>query len=83
MMSNPMTGSPLALLMNAMRQGKNPTAVLNQMAMGNPQVQQAMRMMQGKSPAQLRQIAENMAAERGISINDIARQLGINLPSDK
>ena len=64
-------------LMNAMRNGGNPMAIMQQMAAQNPQVAQAMKLMQGKTPQQLRQTAENMAKERGISVEEIARQLGI------
>ena len=64
-------------LMNAMRNGGNPMAIIQQMAAQNPQVAQAMKLMQGKTPQQLRQTAENMAKERGISVEEIARQLGI------
>ncbi|MFR5024750.1 MAG: hypothetical protein ACLTC3_00405 [Evtepia gabavorous] len=53
------------------------------MAGQNPQVAQALKMIQGKNPQQLKTMAENMAKERGVSINDIARQLGINNPSNR
>ena len=49
------------------------------MPMNNP----LMQMMHGKSPEQLRQIANNMAAERGTTVEDIARQLGIQVPSNR
>ena len=80
MMNNPMMGSPIALLLNAMQMGRNPTAMLNQMAASNPQIKQVLQMAQGKSPDQLRQMAINMARERGVSLDDVARQLGITLP---
>ena len=69
--------NPMMALMNAMRTGGNPMAIIQQMAAQNPQVAQAMKLMQGKTPQQLRQTAENMAKERGISVEEIARQLGI------
>ena len=69
--------NPMMALMNAMRNGGNPMAIMQQMAAQNPQVAQAMKLMQGKTPQQLRQTAENMAKERGISVEEIARQLGI------
>ena len=53
--------------------------LLQQMAGQNPQAAQAMRLIQGKNPQQLQQIAENMAKERGISIDDLARQLGVHM----
>lgn len=78
-----MPNNPMAMLMNAVRGGGNPTALIEQMAVSNPQVKQAMDMMKGKNPQQLRAMAENMAAERGVSINDVARQLGIVVPSNR
>lgn len=74
--------NPMMMLMQAARSG-NPLGMLQQLAGQNPQVAQAMRMMQGKSPQQLQQMAQNMANERGISLNDVARQLGINIPSNR
>lgn len=78
-----MMNNPLMALMQAARSGGNFMPVLQRMAMSNPQAAQAMRLIQGKSPQQLEQIATNMAKERGVSVNDIARQLGISLPSDR
>ena len=54
-----------------------------QMAQNNPQVRQVMQMMQGKSSAELRQMANNIAAERGTTVEDVARQLGITIPSNR
>lgn len=78
-----MTTNPLNMMMNAMRVGANPMNILQHMAGQNPQMRQFMQMINGKSPDQLKQMAENMARERGVSLNDVARQLGITLPSDK
>ena len=82
-MMNPMMNNPLMAILGAMRSGGNPMSMLQQMAGQNPQMRQFMQMINGKSPDQLKQIAENMARERGVSLNDVARQLGITLPSDK
>ena len=78
-----MMNNPLMTLMQVARSGGNFIPVLQRMAMNNPQAAQAIRLIQGKSPQQLEQIATNMAKERGVPINDIARQLGISLPSDR
>lgn len=78
-----MMNNPLVSLMGLVRNGGNPQAMLNQLAQTNPQVRQAMQMMQGKSNAELRQMAMNMAKEQGVNINDVLRQLGVNAPSDK
>lgn len=73
----------MSFVMNAFRSGMNPTAIMQNVAANNPAMQQFMRMVSGKTPDQLKQMAENMAKERGLSLNDVARQLGIALPSDK
>ncbi len=74
----PMQNNPVAMLVQAMNNGGNPVALMQQMAMQNPQIAQAMTLMQGKSPQQLETMVRNMAGERGIDINEMIRQLGIN-----
>ena len=69
----------MAMLQMA-RNGGNPMQMLQQMAGQNPQAAQAMRLIQGKNPQQLRQIAENLAKERGVDLNQMAHQMGITLP---
>ena len=75
--------NPIMQIQQLMRAGKNPNAVLQIMAQSNPQVRQVMQMMNGKSPAQLEQMARNMAKERGTTIEDVARSLGIVIPSNR
>lgn len=75
--------NPMMTMMQMARAGKNPMMLMQQMAGQNPQAAQIMQMMQGKSPQQLRSIAENMAKERGITINQFANQLGLQIPESK
>jgi hypothetical protein len=75
--------NPLALLMNAAKSGANTNALFQQLAANNPQVNQVYQLMRSKSPAELEQIARNMARERGTTIEDIARSLGISIPSER
>lgn len=82
-MNNQMVGNLLAAMMQMMRSGGNPMYLLQQMAAQDPQVSQAMQMIQGKSPQQLRSMAENMAKERGISLEGMANQMGITLPNSQ
>lgn len=82
-MTNTTMNNPLNLMMNILRRGGNPMSIAQQMANSNPQMRQFYNMVNGKSPAQLKQMAENMARERGVNINDVARQLGITVPSDR
>ena len=64
-------------LVSAMRSGGNPYQLIQQMAVSDPKAAQAMQMMQGKSPAELRQMATNMCRERGTTPEAVLRQLGI------
>lgn len=75
--------NPMMQMVGMLRNGKSPQQFLMQMAQNNPQVRQVMQMMQGKSPAELRQMADNIAAERGTTVEDVARQLGIMIPSNR
>lgn len=61
--------------------GGNPMTMLQQM--GDQRAMQALNMLQGKSPAQLQQMAINMAQERGTTVEAVARSLGIQIPSQR
>ena len=53
---------------------------MNQMAQQNPQAyQKAMEMTSGKSESDMKQIAMNLAKERGVDIKSFASQFGIKL----
>ena len=73
---NPMQ-NPMMFLLQAARSGNDPMSLLRQMAGQNPQMAQFMQMIGGKSPAQLQQMAENMARERGINLDDMIKNMGI------
>ena len=70
--------NPVLALVQAMQQGRNPITLMQAMAQQNPRVAQALQMMQGKSPQQLQSMAQNMARERGVDLNQMLRDLGIN-----
>ena len=76
--NSPQPNSPFAMVMKLIQSGGNPMAMLSQM--GGPQAQEAMNLIRGKNPQQLRQMAEKMAQERGTNIEAIAQQLGLKLP---
>lgn len=82
MMNNPIN-NPMLQLVSMMRSGHNPNALLGMLAQNNPQARQFMQMIDGKTSDQLKQMAKNMAAERGTTIEDVARQLGIQIPSER
>ena len=72
--------NPFVMAMQMARNGRNPMQVFQSMAMQNPQMAQAMRMINGKSSQQLRTVAENMAKERGIDLEQMAHSLCLQLP---
>lgn len=71
--------NPIMAMINMARSGGNPMALIQQMAGNNPQVAQMMNMVRGKNPQQLRNMAENMAKERGTSLEEVTQQLGISM----
>lgn len=69
--------NPMAMLMQMMRtRSGNPTTLLEQIARQNPAMRQAMDMTRGKTPQEVRQIADNMARQRGTTVEDILRRIG-------
>lgn len=78
-----MTNNPIMSMLSAMQSGRNPSLILRQLATTNPQARQVMQMVNGKSADQLRQMAENLAANQGTTIEDVARSLGISIPSNR
>ena len=75
--------NPMAQIMKMMQGGQNPAAILDMLSGVSQQVRQVKDIMRGKSPAELEQMARNMARERGTTIEDIARSLGIQVPSNR
>lgn len=84
MMGGGMSGmggnNPLGMMMQMMKGGGNPMQLLQQMAGQNPQVANMMKLVEGKNPQQLRQTAENLAKQRGTSVAEIAKQIGMSMP---
>jgi hypothetical protein len=64
-------------LIRMMRSGGNPMMLLQQMAGNDPRARQVLQMVQGKNTDQLKQMAENMARERGTTVEQIAQSLGM------
>ena len=69
-----MGNNPIVQLINTMRNGGNPDALVQQLMGSNPQLQQIAA---GKTPEQLMQVAENMCRERGTSVDSVLKQFGI------
>ena len=75
-----MQSNPLMMLLSAMQSGGNPMQIMQHMAMSNPQMQQALPLITGKSPQQLEQTARNMAAQRGIDLDALSAQIRQMMP---
>ena len=71
--------SPMQFIQMIQR-GANPNQLMMQAAQNNPAVRQAMQMMNGKTPEQIRDMAFCEAKRRGVDLNQLARSLGITLP---
>ena len=66
-------------LLQAMRMASNPMAVVQQIANNNPQMQEFIKNIQGKSPLELEQYARNLAQSKGINLNQFLNQYGISV----
>lgn len=64
-------------LFQMMQQGVNPNALLNQMAQQNPALQQALGLLNGKNQQQQMQVLEDMARQRGTTLQQVAQQMGL------
>lgn len=67
-------------MVNVVRKGGNPMQLITGFAAKNPQAQQMLGNLQGKSDAELRQYAENMARSYGTDLNTVFNQLGMQMP---
>lgn len=72
--------NPFDAILRHIQNGMSPQAVLGQLSRNDPRAAQALQMLQGKNADQLRQMAENMARERGTTVEQIAQSLGLKMP---
>lgn len=82
-MFNPMqmmANNPIMQMMGMLQNSKNPMAVMKQLAGQNPQLKQVMEITQGKTPQQMQQMAENLAKQKGVNLQEFMQQMGINRP---
>ena len=63
------------MMMDAMRRGMNPMQFAQQMAMQDPRAQQAVNLLQGKTPEQVEQLARNMCREKGVDADEMLRRM--------
>ena len=62
-----------------LQRGANPNQLMMQLAQNNPAIRQAMQLVNGKTPDQIRDMAQQMAKQRGIDLDQLTQQLGIRL----
>lgn len=67
-------------LIQMLQRGGNPQQLLSQAAQRSPALRQAMQAVNGRTPEQVRDMAYQMAQQRGVDLNQLAQQLGIRLP---
>ena len=72
-----MQNNPLQLIA-MLSQSQNPNVLLERMLQNNPQYQQIMQIVRGKTPQEIKQYATNLCQTQGIDIQSLARQY--NLP---
>ena len=69
------THSPIMQLANLARAGQNPMGLIQQLGGQSAPIMQGLNLIQGKNEAQLRTMAQNLAKERGIDLNQLASVL--------
>lgn len=70
----------LMQLVQMVNGGGNPMQMLMRAAPQNPLVGQVLQMTNGKTPGQMRDMAQQIAQQRGVDLNQFAQQMGIKLP---
>ena len=65
------------------RQNPNPRQFMAQAAQRSPRLQIAMNRINGKTPDQIMSMAEQMAQNMGVNLNEVAARLGVQLPQTK
>lgn len=75
--------NPMQMMIQAAMQGVSPAQFLAQQTAQNPQMRQLYQMVNGKSPDELRQMADNMLRQRGTSYDQVAQQFAQQMGARK
>lgn len=67
-------------LLQQVQHSANPRKAAMQMIQNNPAVKRALQMTNGRSPEEIKNMAYDMARQRGIDLDSMAQQFGIRLP---
>ncbi len=73
-MMNPMQ------LIQMIQGGGNPMQMLMQESRQNPVIGQVIRMTNGRTPGEMRNMAYEMARQKGVDLNQVAQSMGLKLP---
>ena len=71
--------NPMQLIMMLQNSG-NPMQMLMQASVRNPMIGQILQMTNGKTPAEMRTMAQRAAQQKGIDLNQLVQSLGLKLP---
>lgn len=72
-------------IMQMLQNAQNPMSLIQNMFGSNPQFQRVMQMVDGKTPAEMEQIAKNLCAQSGVDFSSAVgnmRRMGLNIPTD-
>lgn len=69
--------SPIGQVLNMIKSGGNPQDLIQQMMSKNPQMQQAMQMINNKDQNQINKFIANTAKEKGVDLTELAGQIGM------
>lgn len=75
-MNDPLNGI-FSQLINIAKSGGDPRNMLYQLVGNDPRIALAERMLRGKNASQMQKMAQNMAKEKGLSLDEIIQQLGL------
>lgn len=79
--NNPMMqNNPIMKLVQVMKSGGNPQALIQQMAGSNPQMKQIMDTVNGKSQQEMSEYIKSAAQQKGVDLGQLAKSIG--MPSE-
>lgn len=67
-------------MIRMIRSSPDPMRMLAEASKRNPVVGQVIRIANGKTPKEMENIAREMARQRGVDINEMAKSMGLKLP---
>lgn len=75
-----MTNFNVGQILQMAQNGVDPNRLAQQLIKQNPAVKRAAELMSGKSDDQIKEMVYSRARQMGVDLNEMARQMGIQLP---